>query len=122
MSVTANKRRKAVEQRRALHTRIARSRRRLDQHKDRLMRGAFLPFGWQRQIQDHPVMALTTAAGVGVLLAQFCGRSVGASKSADWLAQRLGDESWASLLKHVEQFLSSGQPPRPPSPPEQENA
>ncbi len=122
MSGTANNRRNAIEQRRQLHTKIARSRRRLNQHKSRLIHGGFLPIGWRQQIQDHPVLALTTAAGIGMLLAQLCGRTGGASKSADWLAQRLGGETWASLIKYFEQFLSTGEPPRPPSATEPENA
>ena len=122
MSGTANNRRNAIEQRRLLHTKIARSRRRLNQHKTRLIQGGFLPLGWRRQIQDRPVVALTTAAGIGMLLAKLCGRTGSAGKSADWLAQWLGGETWASLIKHFEQFLSTDDPPRPPSETEPENA
>jgi ElaB/YqjD/DUF883 family membrane-anchored ribosome-binding protein len=121
MSTTANNRR-AIEQRRQLHTKIARARRRLNQHKSRLIHGGFLPIGWRQQIQDKPLMALTTAAGIGMLLAQLCGRSGGASKSADWLAQRLGGETGASLIKYFEQFLSNSGPPPPSSSTEPENA
>ena len=118
----ASNRRNAIEQRRQRHSRITRSRRRLNQHASRLVQGGFLPGGWRQQIQDHPVMALATAAGVGMLLAQSCSRTGGVSKSGDWLAPWLAGRSWASMLKHIEQFLSTGDPPSPPSATEPENA
>lgn len=121
MSVTTNNRRNAIERRRHLHAEIARSRRRLNLHKSRLLQGGFLPLGWRRQIQDHPIMALSTAAGVGMLFAQLCGKTGVAGKSADWLAQRIGGETWASLLGSFEQFLSNDAAACPPSATEQEN-
>jgi hypothetical protein len=66
-------------------------------------------------------MALSTAAGIGMLLAQLCGKTGAASKSADWLAQRIGGETWASMLRSFEQFCSNSEAPCPPSATEQEN-
>jgi len=119
---TANKRRKAIEQRRQLHTRIARSRRRIGQQTIRLVQGRFLPHRWRQTIQDHPGMALATAAGAGMLLARLCSRTGVGGKSADWLAQWLVGGTWTSLMKHVEQFLSTGEPPSSPSATEPGNA
>jgi len=119
---TAHHRRNAIEQRRQLHARIARSRRRLNQHKSRLVQGGFLPDSWRKRIQEHPVLAMTTAAGAGMLLAQICPRTGGAGRSGDWLAQWLAGETWASMLKYVEQFLSTGESPSQPSATEPDDA
>lgn len=105
---SAKRRRKANEQRRQLHAKIARSRRRINGNTSRLVRGGFLPSGWRKQIQDHPVIALASAAGAGMLLAQICGHGGVASKSADWLAETLAGGKLASMIKHVESLFSSG--------------
>lgn len=107
---TAHQRRTAIEQRRQLHARIARARRRLDGHTSRLVQGRFLPNSWRRHVQDHPVAALAAAAGIGMLLAQLFSRTGAAGKTGDRLAQWLAGGTWATLLKHVEQFLGAGGP------------
>jgi len=119
---TAGNRRNAIEQRRRLHARIARSRRRINQRTSRLVQGGFLPCSWRRQIEQHPVMALATAAGAGMLLAQLCSRTGVGGKSADWLAERLAGGTWASMMKHVEPFFSTGEPPNSPAAPDAEDA
>ena len=120
MSNSAN-RRNAIEHRRQLHARIARSRRRIGQQTSHLAQG-FLPLGWRRQVQEHPVMALATAAGAGALLAQVCSQTGAAGKSADWLAQWLAGGTWTSLMKQLEQFLAKGEPPSPAAETEPEDA
>ena len=67
-------------------------------------------------------MAMTTAAGAGILLAHLCPRTGGAGRSGDWLAEWLAGETWASTLKYVEQFLSTGQSPSPPTATEADDA
>jgi len=106
MFKSANQRRDALEQRRMLHARIARSRRRLTGRTARLLEGGFLPVQWRQQIQDHPLMALATAAGVGMLLAQCCAGRSAVGKTGDGLAQWLAGKTWSSWLKHLEPFLS----------------
>lgn len=105
MTDAATDRRGAIEYRRQLHARIARSRRRLHQRGSRLIQGGLLPFGWRKYIQDHPAIALATAAGAGMLLAQVGSRSGVARKSADWLAEWLAGSPWTSLIKQLERFL-----------------
>ena len=119
---TANQRRNAIEQRRQLHTRIARSRRRINGRASRLVQGGFLPSRWRTQIQNHPVVALATAAGAGMLFAQICSRTGAAGKTGDWLAKWLAGGTWASMMKHVEEFLSTGEPSGPPAATEPDDA
>jgi hypothetical protein len=112
----------ASEQRRQLHARIARTRRRLNHHSSRLLRSEYLPLSWLRPIRNHPVAALATAAGAGMLFAQICAHSATAGKSADWLAQWLAGSTWTSLLRHVESFLSQRESTDPQPTSEQQDA
>jgi hypothetical protein len=105
----ANRRQSELEQRRQLHVRIARTRRRINGHTSRLVHGGILPGAWRRKIQDHPIVALATATGAGMLLAQLCSRSGAASKTADRLAEWLAGGTWATLMKQVERFLAKGE-------------
>lgn len=122
MFKTAHNRRNAIEQRRLLHARIARSRRRLNSRTSRLVQGGFLPGSWRRNIQEHPLVALATAAGAGMLLAQLCGRSGTASRTGDWLAQWLAGGPWASIMKYVEPFFSNAEFSSSPSATEPDDA
>ena len=114
----AHNRRNAMEQRRLLHARIARTRRRIDGHASRLIGGGCLPSNWRRRIQHHPVIALASAAGAGMLLAQLCSRD-----SGTWLAEWLAGATWSSTFKQVERFLRAGRDDdMPQSSDEAENA
>lgn len=105
---TAN--RDAIEQRRLLHAKIARSRRRLGSRTAGLRQGTFLPAAWRRQIQEHPVIALATAAGIGMLLAQLCTRTSAAARTGDWLAQWLAGGRWSAIMKYIESILTGYAP------------
>lgn len=101
------KHRIAVEQRRQLHARIARSRRRINGHVSNFVPNGFLPQSWRRSVQENPIMALATAAGVGMLVAQMFSRKSQVACSGDWLAKWLAGGTWASIVTQWERFLTN---------------
>ena len=105
----AQQRRHAIEERRQLHARIARSRRRLDQQAARLTQGNWLPTSWRKQIQDRPIAALLVAAGAGALLAQFVSNQAVVRRAGDWLTSRLAGSSLTSLKSQAEALFASWQ-------------
>jgi len=100
-------RREALEQRRQLHARIARSRRRINGHVSHLKVDGLLRKSWRQKIQEHPVVALATAAGTGMLLAQLLSRGSVTSKLGDGLAKWLSGGAAAGFMKHVERFFAT---------------
>ncbi len=104
---TAIQRREAAEQRRQLHARIARSRRRIGRQTSQLGRGSLLPGAWKQQIQEHPIVALATAAGVGMLVAQLTARTGAVHRATESLAQWLAGGRWAEIIKLLERFFAS---------------
>ena len=97
----------AEDQRRELHTQIARVRRRLNRRVERIADGGLLLGSWRGYVREYPGRSVVAAAGIGMLLSGFVGRDRDVSRFGDRLCDLATGTSWSVICRQIQQLVAS---------------
>ena len=99
--------RQAYDERREIHARVARLRRRLSRRAERISDGGLLFGSWRSYVQQYPARSLAMAAGAGLLASSITGRNLDGTRFGDRLCQLATGGTLAAIGREIERFLAA---------------